>query len=603
MIVESNDFGDVLQHLYCYKGPLAFDTETTGLRRFHGDKLFSLAIATTHDEFYFNFNYQNEGDILNGSVPLDPSRLVDLAFLFSDDSRLWIAANAKFDLHMLDQEGITVNGKVYDVLVMARLLRNDFMRYSLAACAERIGLVKSSEVDVWIKTNKAYKKTKIPGKKGEVRNPLFWYVPLEIISKYACTDVRITLNLYIQQMGAMEAWDLKHPKLKSIFEVCENEMALTKVCFDMEKTGMKIDVPFVSAAIAHETAIMEEAKKEFLEHSKTPLIDSNKALKAVFQNEGIEAGVTEKGNDSYTYSVLENSDNTLAKILLKFRDANKKVSSYFSSFLYHADKDGIIHCNIRQSATSTGRFSISDPALQTLNSDDDADTEWKVRRSFVPRASYTFLAVDYCAFEFRAMLDTAGEKDLAAQIEAGLDPHQATADLVGITRKQAKTINFGLLYGMGNGKLGIALGVPVEEAARLKRIYFDKLPKVEALIRKAAHVASLRTYVCNRFGRPYHFIDQRFAYKALNALIQGGTADAVKFAMVRLHELLAPYKTRMVLQIHDEILFELHESEHHLVSKIVRIMEDAWPETFHKMQCSTETGKSWGDLEKYVPEA
>jgi len=213
---------------------------------------------------------------------------------------------------------------------------------------------------------------------------------------------------------------------------------------------------------------------------------------------------------------------------------------------------------------------------------------------------FSFFAIDYKAFEFRAMVDTAGEKELAAKIEAGLDPHQAAADLTGVTRKQAKTLGFGLLYGMGVQKLSAALGLSLEEGKKVRNKYFEALPKVQEFIRAASWKAEKNKFVVNRFGRPYFFPDTKFSYKAANCLIQGGTAEAIKFAMVKIDAFLEPYLSKMVLQIHDELLFEIHDTEHHLVPGVQKIMEEIWPSRIHKMGCSVDwSKKSWGELEEY----
>jgi len=521
--------------------------------------------------------------------------------LFNSKEITWILANAKFDMHMLDREGLKLLGNIYDVLVMARLECNTHMMYSLAACASRIKLEKSNAVEEWVKKKKAYKMIPVPGKKTKQKEVYYHNVPLEIISEYGCLDAKITLDLSQHQKIAFKKYsDELNEVVKRPWDVLNNEMALTKVCFNMEKRGILLDVAYVKAALVHEEALAAKAAQEFKDATGRELVDSFKALKEAFDGLGIEAGITEKGQVSYTEEVLSKSEHKAAKSVLSYREANKKASTYYSAFLYHADKDGIVHCNIRQSATATGRFSISDPALQTLTSEDELISEWKVRKSFIPRPGFSFFAIDYKAFEFRAMVDTAGEKELAAKIEAGLDPHQAAADLTGVTRKQAKTLGFGLLYGMGVQKLSAALGLSLEEGKKVRNKYFEALPKVQEFIRAASWKAEKNKFVVNRFGRPYFFPDTKFSYKAANCLIQGGTAEAIKFAMVKIDAFLEPYLSKMVLQIHDELLFEIHDTEHHLVPGVQKIMEEIWPSRIHKMGCSVDwSKKSWGELEEY----
>jgi len=586
------------------KKVLALDTETTGLRSFHDDRLFSIIIADDETEYYFNFNDNNKGDRARGIVALDRSKLELFKPLFEKEDIEYATANAKFDLHMLARDGLFIRGSIWDVLVMARLERNDHFKYSLDECAKRIGKEKSDTVKEWISKNKQYKKVQIPGKKGEQKIPQFSAVPFEIIEAYAKKDARVTYDIYTHQKEAFKQWNNSlAPTVKTIDDEIQNEKDITRVCFDIERRGILLDVPYVKLALEHEQKIIEQAKADFLSLSKKELVDSNKSLDEVFSEYGIESGETEKGAVSYTEKVLSESDHELAKILLRYRDANKRASNYYSSFLYHADSSDVVHVNFRQSGTTTGRFSITDPALQTLTAEDDVETEFKVRRSFIPRPNFILVAIDYKAFEFRAMLDTAGEKELAEKITSGLDPHQATAELVGITRKYAKTLNFGLLYGMGVGKLAASLGCTIEDARRIKHRYFSVLPKVRQFINSASTVAAQKQVVVSRFGRPYRFSDPKWSYKAANCLIQGGTASAVKKAMVDVHRFLEGKKSGMILQIHDEILFEVHTNELDLIDPIKDIMASSWPEKFHKMDCSVEySERSWADMEEYGEE-
>ena len=607
MIVEEKDFFSILDS-FSHVAVLALDTETTGLHSFRGDELFSIIIYDGNKGYYFNFNDKNVVD-KNRKAPILPRNfLPHFKSLFDDPIRMWILANAKFDMHMLAKEGLFIRGSIWDDLVMARIEANHHMQYSLDKCAERIGLEKSDAVNNFIKQFRCYKKERVPGKKQVKNNPQFWVVPLDIIAPYGITDAEVTFKLYEHQEKFFREYDAKiEPGVTPIHNVVHNEMALTKVCFEIERRGMLIDEDYIRKAMDHEASRMAKASEEFKKITGDDLVDSFVALRKSFGKLGLTGGKTAKGGMSFKEEVLSEIDHPAARAVLEFRDANKRASSYYSSFLYFRDEHNVIHCNIRQSATATGRFSITDPALQTLTSEDSNDdgtyeSEWRVRKSFIPRQDHCFVAIDYKAFEFRAMLDTAGERELADSITRGLDPHNATAELVGITRKQAKTLNFGLLYGMGSGKLALALGITDKEARAIKDQYFDKLPAIKKLIWKAQEQATKFGQVTNRFGRVYRFPDTAFAYKALNALIQGGTADAVKFAMVELHTLLEKCKSGIVLQIHDEILFEIHKEELHLIPQIKEIMEKAWPERFHKMECSVEhSWKSWGDLVEGLP--
>jgi DNA polymerase-1 len=241
--------------------------------------------------------------------------------------------------------------------------------------------------------------------------------------------------------------------------------------------------------------------------------------------------------------------------------------------------------------------------MQNISKDEDAELPFPIRRAFVPRPDYIFVMIDYNQMEFRLMLDYAGELELIEQIIDGHDPHQATAELVNIPRKPAKTLNFGLLYGMGIKKLALQIGVPVDEAARFKYKYFDALPKVQMFLRKTSKRAEKASLVRDWLGRAFHFPDPEFAYKAANAIIQGGCASVVKIAMVRLGKLLEGKKSRMLLQVHDELIFEVHKDELYLVEKLQEIMETVYPYRHIPLTCSVSHSlKSWGEPVEGFPE-
>jgi DNA polymerase-1 len=198
------------------------------------------------------------------------------------------------------------------------------------------------------------------------------------------------------------------------------------------------------------------------------------------------------------------------------------------------------------------------------------------------------------------MLDYAGQADLIEEIKQGKDVHQATADLVGVTRSAAKTLNYALLYGVGNEKLSGMLGISFNEARDIKNRYFSALPGIKDFVRTAMEVARERKFVRSWAGRVFLFPEEDFFYKAPNKVIQGGCADVLKIAMVKLEAFLKPYKSHMKLQIHDELLFGVHKSETHIVPEIVRIMENVYiPMNHMPLTCSVSwSSTSWGTPDK-----
>jgi DNA polymerase-1 len=588
MLVRHSQLDGVIQGLRERSAALSVDIETSGLRPYHGDFLVGLAIYDGYESYYFNFN-PNE---IEEGVDIFPYE-VFTRILSSIAHRIWIGANFKFDMHFMSVLKTPVSPRIYDVLVMARIEYNAHMRYRLKDCAARIGESKSDGVEEYLKKHKLWQKREIPGKRTKQRFARFDLIPVSVFAPYAEQDVIAAYNLYLHQSKVFGDWFDNSPST-SVLPLVENECELTSVCFKIESRGMQLDVAYTQEALEYELRRARVQEYIFEKLAGVPFVDHAYTLSPAFEKLGLTAGKTELGNDSFTDDVLTSFNHPLADCVLAFRDAKKRAGSYYSSFLYHADSMGIVRCNIRQSATFTGRFAINDPALQTLASEDDG--HYKVRNCFVARPGYKLVSIDYKAFEFRAMLDMANEKVLANEIESGADPHQKTADMIGVSRKFAKTLNFGIIYGMGNGKLARSLGVTLEAATDIKKKYLSALSGLMELIWDIKRVVSTRGFVLNRFKRRYFFPDPKFGYKALNYLIQGGTADAVKHAMVRIDKFLTDYDSYMILQVHDEILFEIKEEELHIIPTLKQIMREAYPHSFHKMDCEESIGNRWGEL-------
>jgi DNA polymerase-1 len=523
-----------------------------------------------------------------------------MARIFENPDSIYLIHNAKFDLKKLRLEGIDILSRVHCTQLTARVLENNHFQYTLDACAKRIGFEKDTAVEEYVKEHKLYETFEIPGKKQKKTRKFFDRVPLSIISKYAEHDAQLHLALGTHQfLKLKEEFDPKdqRPSLKAVYE---NEHKLLRVCIAMEEIGVKIDRNYVRAALEHEQTEVIAACDQFLDLTGTEFTDSNKALETVFKKVGAPIGKTAKGNPSFTADNLEKIDSPIARLVTRIRKHSLYAGTYYSSFLNLADDGDVIHPDMRQDGTDTGRFSYSNPNLQNVPKEDDSDLAFYVRKSFVPRPGFCFVAIDYSQQEFRMFLDYAGETKLISEIMNGKDVHQATADEIGVSRHDAKTINFGLLYGMGTGMLAARLKISVAEARQKRNRYFSRLPRVESLIRLVAQVGKHRGYIWNWAGRRYRISSPEYAYVLVNHLIQGGCSDVIKFAMVEIFDFLKPYKSRMVCQVHDELLFEFHEKELHLIEPVKAIMENIYkPRNGMKLTCSVDhSWISWGQTDK-----
>jgi DNA polymerase-1 len=282
---------------------------------------------------------------------------------------------------------------------------------------------------------------------------------------------------------------------------------------------------------------------------------------------------------------------------------------YFQGFLFHADKNDVIHTDFKPHGTKTGRFSSSDPNLQNLTKPDKYDTEgtkddslYPVRRAFVPRDGYFLAMLDYDQMEYRLFLDLCRAHGLIEKVKAGLDVHEATAEIGGVSRTEAKMCNFATLYGSGVKNLSEKLGCSEAHARKVRDSIFHSAPEIPEFIRRVIDMAEKRGYIFNWFGRRYQFPDRDWSYRAPNYLIQGGTADVNKIALNRLSDFLEGMRSRLILTIHDEAVFEIHEEEALLIPRLKEIMETVYPYKYLPLTCSVEYSfKSLADKTEGYP--
>ena len=580
MLVTRSNLSRVLANLRG-ANELAVDTETTGLDCYGQDRLFSIIVATsTSNAYYFNYHQYPGKDV---EYVLERG---GISSIFGTKNRIYYMHNAKFDMAMLHKEGVTLGGTIHCTMAIARLLDSNLPSYSLFALAPSVGFAKSTAVEDNIKKNKLYTIVTVKGKKKKEKRLHYDRVPMEIMVPYGEQDALATFALGHFQRHRLGAT-----------AVYGTECKLTKALFDMELAGIRIDRGYCEDALRGEHDRIGRAKKNFERISGVPFEDKRMTFIEAFTAAGETVPKTKKGNPCFDKLALEKFKTPLAGCLLQYRDAYKRAGSYFQNFLEYSDADSIVHCNMNQSGCKTGRMSVTRPALQTLNKEDDVDTirDNTIRRAFIPKDGYTFFMLDYDQVEFRAMLDVAGQTNIIERINDGVDVHQAVADYMHTKRKAAKTINFMLLYGGGAEKLAAALGISFLDGIYLRRRYFRSFPKVAKWINAIKVKAESGGKITNKFGRVYK-LASRHSYRAPNYYVQGSCADAMKLAIVQVHDLLKDYKSRLLLSVHDEIIVEVHNDEYHVVAMIKDIMESVWPSELMKLTVGVNfSRKSWAD--------
>lgn len=595
MIVTYSDIPKLLGEIE--KSPLvSFDVETTGLTA--KDRLFSVAVGIGKKTFYFNFikvfNTPHE-------FVLGKESLFKNTHLFTGPDRIWSAHNATFDLSMLLKEGVEITSPVWCTQIMQRHLYNQDFNYSLDNVAQKFGYEKSDEVKEYIKKEKLYTQVEIPGKKNKKKLPHFDQVPLDIMARYAKRDGEIAFNIAKKQRGMLLARAIEWPDLKTLIK---NEMKLPLACARMMSYGIKVDMEYTREARKSEEESLETAKIDFLKMTGVEYSTKKDSLIEAWTNLGLEIHKTDKGNPTFDKNVLKKVDHPVVEILKTIKSHEMRIGTYYSSLEYE-NIDGIIYASINPAGTSTGRFSYNNPNLQNIPKREE--TPHKMRKCFVPREDFDFFMIDYDQQELKILFDLANERNLIERVLAGEDAHQVTADLAGITRTQAKTINFGLIYGMGLDSLAQSLEVEKEEARDIKARHLSKLKGIGDFVKGVQQSASImrpprnRGFIHNWAGRRLYCPTTSDAYKMVNHLIQSSAADVCRFAITRLDHFLKEFKSRMLVQIHDEILFEIHKSERHLIPEIKSIMEEAYiPRNGLSLTASVEWSDiSWFDKKEY----
>jgi DNA polymerase-1 len=604
MIVTWSNFKEIVAKL-SLPGERSVDTETTGLRVHHEDRLFSIIFTDDEDSYYFNF--QKYADVDEEST-LDRSLLALLKPVFGNPLSRWFAHKANFDQHVLAREGLFIAGEIHCTKAVALLEYNEHQSYDLAACAERIGEKKDDAVEDYIAKHKLYTKIAVRGKAKKVVRKHFDLVPFSLIAPYGCTDARVTKRLGHHQKEFIRKLSDETPAgLPKLDQVFANEKRLTKTIFRMEQRGLRADLSFCARAADFEQSRMASATSEFTKLTGKEFKNSPKLFQEVFADQHEKWIKTETGAWSFDKEVIASFDSPVAKQVQTLRDAKAKADFYYG-FIYHADKNGFIHPTLNQDGAGHGRTSSSDPNMQNLKKDKEkavADEEFVVRRAIIPPDGKILFSLDHDQMEYRFLMDRADEMGIIRLIrEEGMDPHTATGKNAGVDRDDAKRVNFGLIYGQGLDLLAANLKVSKARAREIREAVLGGMPNVEQYMYGIMDTAANRGYIFNWLGRRCYFPEPRFAYRALNYAVAGGCADVMKVGMNRIDDFLEGRKSSLIWNVHDENLLAMDPSELHLLPEIREIMETAYPHKHIKLTAGISySEKSWADLDDWRGES
>jgi DNA polymerase I-like protein with 3'-5' exonuclease and polymerase domains len=569
--------------------------------------IIGIAVAAGEYKGYFPIRHENHHN-------LDPKfTLRWLKKQLSVPDMDVIMHNATYDAGWLRAEGIEIKGRIIDTMVTGALVDENRWSFGLDAMArDYVALRKNERL-----LQAAAKEWGVDPKSG------MYKLPPKYVGAYAEQDAVATLKLWQALKIKLEEEELWH--------IWEIENGLIRCILDMRTQGVRVDL---DKAEQNKKLIRKQAKllRSKIEQEAGMEVDiwASASIQKMFDKLGMEYFTTEKGAPSFTKSFLNDHPAEICQHLVKLREFDKADATFIDSILRH-EHNGRIHTELHstrrdEGGTVTGRFSSSNPNLQQIPAR-DPDIKRLIRGLFIPEEGMKWGSFDYSSQEPRLLVHFAASvpsslrshvvDDVVEEFNrSDVDLHQMVADLAGITRKQAKTVNLGIMYGMGVAKLSDQLGVSSEEAKTLLYQHRNKVPFVKQLADMATKQADKNGQIRTLLGRKCRFplweplrfgagkalphdeaqkeygndIKRAFTYKALNRLIQGSAADQTKKAMLDCYnEGLTP-----MLTVHDELCFNIESDDQ--VDRIKEIMETGIPLKVPS-KIDVDIKKDWGEIE------
>ena len=549
-------------------GELAIDTETSSLDAHQAD-LVGISLSTkTGKACYIPIGHKSKKCLKKDIV------IKKLKPLLEDKSVKKIGQNIKFDFIVLFKQGINMNS-MEDTMLMS---------YVLDAGKNRHNMDALSEIHLQHKTI-SFKEIVGTGKK-EIN---FSDVELDKATEYAAEDADITYRLY-----KIFSKNLKLEKLTNIYEIFEKP--LIKILAFMEIEGIKVDYKFLKILSEKFEKTINKLEKEVFKISKKEFnIASPKQLGEIIYNdlEIAKLKKTKKGSFATNASVLEDlafKGHKFPKLILDWRQVSKLKNTYSDALPEHINPlTKRVHTSFLLAATTTGRLASSDPNLQNIPIKSEIGRD--IRKAFVAKKDFTLISADYNQIEMRILADLADVKELKKAFKKNEDIHSLTASQVFDVdikkvdqdmRRKAKAINFGIIYGISQYGLAKQINVSNHKADEFLKAYFAKFPEIKVYMDDTIKFCRKSGYVNNIFGRRSHFNginDKNFNVRnfqeraAINAPIQGSASEIMRLAMIRLNKKFESLKNnnlKILLQIHDELIFEIPKKDVKITSKIIQ---------------------------------
>ncbi|QSQ95445.1 DNA polymerase I [Acinetobacter indicus] len=549
----------------------AFDTETTSLDyRIAQIVGFSVAFDAT-EAFYVPLahDYAGAPEQLNREAVL-----AQIKPILENPAVEKIGHHLKYDAHVLENHGIHLQGWYFDTMLASYVLNSVATRHGMDDVA-RLYLSHLTTTYEQIAGKGAKQKT-------------FNQIEIETAAHYAAEDAHVTYRLYEVLNEKLQ----RHPELSNLLH--HIEMPVARVLTQMEENGIKLDLNFLDQLGVEFSNTMLQLEQQIIELAGQPFnVSSPKQVgEILFEKLGIKGGKkTATGQYSTSESILEKIEHPIASLIVEYRGLSKLKSTYTDGLQKQANSSSHrVHTSYHQALTATGRLSSTDPNLQNIPVRMDIGRQ--IRKAFIAPEGRVLLAADYSQIELRLMAHFSQDDALVDAFNHGQDVHRRTAaevlnialeDVTPDQRRQAKAVNFGLLYGMSEFGLIRQLGFTREESQNYIKQYFQRYPGIYEYMQRTRQVALEQGFVETLTGRRLYTPDidarnmmvRKAAERAaINAPLQGSAADIIKMAMVEVDKMLPRDQAKMLLQVHDELVFEVDANvADELAPKLAEVMQ------------------------------
>ncbi len=524
---------------------------------------------------------------LNGQI--GKKRVIEILKSFFESSNCaFFGHNLKYDYHILENLGIRIKKIAFDTLLASYLLDPQKRRHNL----DDLALEKFTRVKIALESLIGKGKKQI-----SMRD-----VPIEKVKEYCCEDIDYTARL-----KELFEEELKDRKLDRI--LTDIELPLLPILAEMERTGIYLDVHQLRSVGEVLVKELHQIKQKIFEHAGEEFnLNSPKQLSAVlYEKMGLKAGTTSTSADVLEVLAEEHS---IAKEILEYRTLEKLRSTYVEALPLAVNPvTGRIHCTFNQSVAATGRLSSQDPNLQNI------PVHSAIRSCFKPKEGHSFLGADYSQIELRLLAHFSEDRELTKAFQSGRDIHVHTASLIygvpenAVTsemRKTAKTVNFGIIYGQSAFGLSKQLSIPQKEAALFIETYFARYPGVQHYLQECKERVRRVGYSTTLTGRQRPIpeihnknpmIRNAAERLAINTPLQGTAADLIKMAMIEIDRTIQEMnlKGKMILQIHDELIFEIPDREVPIFEKIVKDKMENVLKLNVPIEVHMAVGKNWAE--------